>query len=264
MKHQNGNPQEAHRELKAWIDGNANYNEGVKLFVKHGGDKGLAARTFMPKGACAANKRLLLFHIKKMIKDFESLGVQVMDSTKSQPANTNQNEGGGQNGGGNKVDLPAVGLRKLYPNIKLEECPDAIKLMFVDSLALWNTLCKAHDTELADAETDDERLEAMTKIFKAKEDNKLVHAELLHYNNTGNILGKHPKLEAIAYEIEMTNLKVSNGAKLQKERDKCYNNFARHEKDLKDGDFKDKAEKEGYVKKWKTKVDICDNILNAK
>jgi len=267
MKHLNVNPQDAHRELKAWLDGNANYNQGVDLFVKHGGDKGLASRTLVPKGACAANKRLLLFKIKGMIEDLEAQGVQAMPPAGEQTADT-QNQASGQEGGGdnknlNKVDLPAVGLRKLYPNIKLEECSDAIKLMFADSLALWNKLCKAHDTELADADSDEARFDAMVKIYEAKEENKLVHAELLHFNNTGNILGKHPKLEAIAFEVEMINLKKEDAAGLQKKRGSVYNNYARQKKRLDEGEFKDKANQEALVSKWKTQLDICDKVLAA-
>lgn len=258
MKNAIANPKEALKELQNWLRGNANYDQGIELYLKYGGDRGLAARTLRPKGACAANKRTLVFHIKKIIKGLEALGVSTDDDQEDIVTTTTDPN---QANGPKKVKLPEKGMAKLYPNVKLSECPDPIKLMFAEALGTWNKMCEAHDKELESAETDEERLAIMEDIFIAKEDNKLAHAELKHFNDTGKILGKHPKLKMVAYENAMIELKKEDPAKLQKHRDNCYNNYIRHKKDLDDGEYTDKADKQAYVDKWKSKMDFCDKLL---
>ena len=260
MKSAIANPKEALKELQDWLKGNANYSQGIELYVKYGGDRGLVARTLKPKGACAANKRTLMFHIKNIIKGLEPL---VTPTDSEQPKTDNNQQGGNENSndGPKKVKLPEKGMAKLYPNVKLSECPDPIKLMFAEALGTWNKLCEAHDKDLEAAETDEERLAIMEDLFIAKEDNKLAHAELKHFNDTGKILGKHPKLELDAYEDQMIELKKSDAAKLQKERDKCYNNYTRQKKRLDDGEYKNKAKQEALVAKWSSKLAICDKLL---
>lgn len=254
------NPSEAVKELESWLAGSANYNTGVELFLKYGGDKGLAARTLKPLGPVGANKRLLKFKIGNMIADFKA---SIPATNQSVNPSTDQSLNPSDRQSQKTVDLPAVGLRKLYPNINLSEAPDEIKLMFAEAIASYGKMVTTSN-ELSDDMTEEERLAKLNELYLAREDNKAVHAELDYYNTTGKLLGEHPKLELAAYEQNMTALYKENPVKVQKERDKCYNNYARHKKQLDEGDFKNKAEKETYVRKWQAQMAICDKLLNSK
>lgn len=250
------NPAKAVEELEKWLSGSSNYFTGIDLFLKYGGDKSLAARTLRPAGACAANKRLLKFKIEGLIAQFKPMvAAEAIAPDNSQPATRNTQP--------KTVELPQVGLRKLYPNINLSEAPDEIKLMFATALGNFGKEIDLHDKELSDDMTDEQRLEKLTELYATREDNKLVHAELKHFNDTGMLLGEHPKLEMEAYKQKMTELFQKKPVQVQKERDKCYNNFARHKKDLDEGNFKDKTEKEGFVNKWKSQMEICDELLKT-
>lgn len=250
------NPLEAVRELENWINGQSNYFVGIDIYLKYGGDKGLVARTLRPSGACASNKRLLLYKINGLISEFKPL--IVAETTNSKVVNVPDATTSVK-----RVELPQVGLRKLYPNINLSEAPDEIKLMFANAIASFGKMIDLHDKELNDDMTDEQRLEKLTELYEASKENKAAHAELKHFNDTGKLLGEHPKLEMEAYKQKMAELFQKKPVQVQKERDKCYNNFSRHKKDLDEGNFKDKTEKEGYVKKWQTQMEICDELLKT-
>lgn len=256
------------QELENWLRGASNYFTGLQLFLKYGGDKGFHARVFEPKGACRANKQLLKSKIESMIADFKML---IPAETVVSESNNDQADDNGTAGTDDetknqskRVELPAVGLRKLYPNLKLEDAPDEIKLMFAEAIATFGKVVTLHDKELTDDMTDDERLAKLTELYEANEENKAAHAELKHFNDTGMLLGKHPKLEMAAYKQNMEAVYKTDPVKVQKERDKCYNNYARHKKQLDEGDFKNKAEKTAFVKTWQIKMEICDELLNSK
>lgn len=263
------NPAKAVEELEKWLSGSSNYFIGIDLFLKYGGDKGLVARTLRPAGACAANKRLLKFKIEGLIAQFKPMAVTeattIPELFPEQRSVSKGVEGALPEPveGQKRVELPQVGLRKLYPNINLSEAPDEIKLMFATALGNFGKEIDLHDKELSDDMTDEQRLEKLTELYATREDNKLVHAELKHFNDTGMLLGEHPKLEMEAYKQKMTELFQKKPVQVQKERDKCYNNFARHKKDLDEGNFKDKTEKEGFVNKWKSQMEICDELLKT-
>jgi hypothetical protein len=250
------NAAKAVEELEAWKSGSSNYHVGIDLFLKYGGDNGLASRVLKAKGACPANKRLLKHKIEGQIAQLKLLvAAEAIAPDNSQPETRNSQP--------KTVELAQVGLRKLYPNINLSEAPDEIKIMFANAIASFGKMIDVHDKELSDEMTDDERLAKLTELYEASEENKAAHAELKHFNDTGMLLGEHPKLETAKFKQSMEELFKKNPVQVQKVRDKAYNNYARHKKDLDEGNFKDKTEKEGFVNKWKSQMEICDELLKT-
>lgn len=172
-------------ELQEWNATGANYHKGVALCEKHKIRTDLTNGTFK-EGAIPGNKRLLMQIILKEI--------QTLENSFSLPSN-------------NKKDVHSAvtvraqleenwGMKAKYPNIKLnEDTPRFIQQMFMEAMTTWGQAVKLHDEELVNPDaTDEERYAIMKKIATAYESNDAAHIELKHYNDTGEILGKHASI----------------------------------------------------------------------
>ncbi len=188
-------------ELKKWDKTGANFHKGVELCRKHNIRPDLVNETFRD-GASKGNKRLLLQIIKKEI-------ALLSPSGESTTVKTEQDE---QKKAKQRAKLAEnFGMRNRYPNIKLSEAPDFIKLMFSEALASWNETVEAHDEKLMAAETDEQRFTIMNEVMAAIEANDIAHMELRHFNDTGEILGKHSKYADFVKKGENTESEKSEG-----------------------------------------------------
>ena len=176
------------QELQKWLSTGANFTKGVYLCQKFGIRPDLVNGTFKD-GATRGNKKLLLDVLKT-------------ETSKLSPADGGQEVDISHTGEGQGVDKQAqirekikenFGMRARYPNINLSDAPDFIKFIFAEALATWETTVKAHDEKLMTAETDEQRRTIMEEISNAFEANDDAHKELAYFNNTGKILGEHPK-----------------------------------------------------------------------
>ena len=176
------------QELQKWISSGANFHRGVELCKKYGIRPDLTNGIFT-EGVTRGNKRLLLQVLTKEIAALtpsEPENAQAFCQTLRNPNTQRTDE--------IRIKLQEnFGMRARYPNLNLGEAPDFIKLMFSEALATWNDAVKAHDEKLIAAETDEDRFAIMTAIMTAIEANDAAHKELRHFNDTGEILGKHPK-----------------------------------------------------------------------
>jgi hypothetical protein len=187
------------QELKKWESTSANFFKGVELCTKHKIRLDLID-TFRD-GATKGNKKLLLQILQKEIAKLSNKN----DNSESETPNPHPSEGL------RKVKLAAIaklnenfGMRARYPELNLNKAPDFIKLMFSEALASWDETVKLHDEELMNADTDAERLEIMERLMAAAQANDAAHNELRHYNDTKEILGKHPKYSDFSSPSERT------------------------------------------------------------
>lgn len=98
----------------------------------------------------------------------------------------------------------------LYPFIESEDCPDELKVLVTDMMTAYRGFIMGQE-ELSDLIygnpekgiepkelTNEELFDLGGDLVKNWELNELIHQELSYYGEHGEILGKHPKLVALA------------------------------------------------------------------
>lgn len=88
-------------------------------------------------------------------------------------------------------------FREDYPFLNNPDIPNEFKILAADKITAYKNLMIARETlqKAADSETElsQEELAELTKqAAEADELNSLIHEEFEHYQNTGEVLGKHP------------------------------------------------------------------------
>jgi len=176
------------QELQKWYNTGANFHKGVELCKKHQIRPDLI--DVFQNGATQGNKKLLLQILTKEI-------ALLPNPNSTLPSLNNPNSDEAKHTSIAKVK-ENFGMRAKYPELQLNESSDFIKLMFSEALATWDEIIKKHDNELFAAETDEQRFAIMQQLMETVEANDAAHKELRHYNDTGEILGKHPKFAEFA------------------------------------------------------------------
>lgn len=172
-------------ELQLWEKKGSNFSRGVELCKKYNIRPDLVNGVF-GQGPTKGNKRLLL---QVLMKEKSAL---MPNALEKQPKDAHEVRA---------MLAERFSMRQRYPDIKLAVAPDFIKLMFSEALGTWDKAVYMHDENLVNAETDEERFTIMDALISEIEMNDAAHKELRHFNDTGEVLGEHPKY-AEFYENE--------------------------------------------------------------
>lgn len=154
----------------------------------------------------------------------------------------------------------------LYPFIENEDCPDELKALVTDMMTAYRAFIKGQeelsvilygDEEkgIEPQDLDNDQLYALGgDLVKNWELNELINEELSYYGETGEILGKHPKLQQLALVNETakkSNKKLSDRVK------QLNKNLINNKKKLKSAkDEKKKAEIQLRLDQYKNELEV--------
>lgn len=206
-------------DLKQWLDNpTRDYYVGVKLYEKYGDDLRLKIRVF-PSGPMISNQKILQYELQKVYdgsaknvknKAPESKPIQAVAEEK--PAD--QTEEKPQT----RVPIPESTegfLRKEFPKIQFGSLPNELKILVVDRIALYHAANAAREAKF-EAISDEERLKLNTEEIQSRIKNDEIWAELNHYQETGEILGKHPLFERYRFAEKLKGLTKESLIKMKK------------------------------------------------
>ena len=189
-------------ELKKWLDDPArDYFKGVQLYARYGTDVRLKQRVF-PAGPHANNQKLLHYELGKEFERMSAAPMPLLTSEAPKEQEVPQNEilpetTPQEPTEGIQVPIPETTqgyLRKEFPQIKFDTLPDELKVLIVDRIALFHKAKDAREKKF-EATTDEDRLKWNSIEIESRIENQQIWDELNHYQQTGGILGKHPRFE---------------------------------------------------------------------
>jgi hypothetical protein len=105
------------------------------------------------------------------------------------------------------LDISDKPVREEFPFLANADCPDEFKILIADKLTSYNLYKETKERVSApDAEKvyGSEELARLAKIIvESFDDNQKIYAELNHYKETGEILGKHSIFRKVAMQREI-------------------------------------------------------------
>lgn len=123
--------------------------------------------------------------------------------------------------------IGVVKLRKEFPFLGRKNCPDQLKILVADKITAYEDYVKGHEA-LYDPE---KILKVSGPTVEAFLNNRDIFAELNHYKETGQLLGKHPIFAQGSRIEEIRKMSVPELVKL---KDSLTNNIDRTKKKIKD------------------------------
>ncbi|KAB8156148.1 hypothetical protein EZY14_002715 [Kordia sp. TARA_039_SRF] len=99
----------------------------------------------------------------------------------------------------------AFKLREQFPFLAQADCPDVLKIVVNDLITCYDTF-RENQPLLHEALTDEHRKKIADTVVDNYIQNKEAWAELEHYQETGELLGKHPIFERLAKKEEITKM----------------------------------------------------------
>lgn len=172
-------------EIEEWINNGCDYASGCELYQKHGRDHRLKRFVFLPSNNIASIRDRLKASLA------EIAGIDLLKPTppprKKKP--------------GKKAKRPVTpeqSVKKELPDIDYTKLPEDLKILTVDRIGLWHRANEAR-YKLHSAKSDEERFELVLEEMNCRRENELIWEELIHFNRTGKILGKHQRFKAADY-----------------------------------------------------------------
>lgn len=107
------------------------------------------------------------------------------------------------------VSFDTKTLREEFPFLNDVNCPNELKILVSDKITAWNTYKEAHVKiqKAIDNPISNEELAALGEIATtAFVANQQIYDELIHYKETGKILGKHPIYMELSIEREVSKM----------------------------------------------------------
>lgn len=150
----------------------------------------------------------------------------------------------------------------MFPFLKRDDCPVKFKILVSDKMISYNTVLKNRQLIIEDAKSpfldDSERLELAKSTVENFENDQLLFDELIHYHETGEVLGNHPMFKKERFEQQV---KAMSGV----EAFKAYKNLAprisREKKKLKSAKDQDKK---NSIKKVLQELELQRKLLKQK
>lgn len=247
-------------ELKSWLDNpGRDYFAGVKLYEKYGDDVRLKMRVF-PAGPFINNQTLLHYELEKVYKTLSKTDKAETDKTilSRQEEKTEII----------KPVLPVIAvqtdpkqgyLRKEFPKLKFEDLPDDLKVLVIDARISYGKAQKARE-EKFNANTDEERLEHNLTEIENRLENKLIWKELNHFQETGMVLGEHPRF---AQKKEIAKLQELSREELFKKKQNFPSAISKANKAIREaGEDEDLiAKKKSLLDKYEWQEREVDRLL---
>ncbi len=205
-------------EITAWLQGPRRYLEGVRLYELYGDKPGLGER-FRRMGVTRASAEMLAEELRrtaaiseeavKAMRRTSSRTTTKANAAKAAADKAEQQERMEQpEPSATAVTPKVVKFRERYPFLSEDGCPDVLKVVVADMFTAYGRYKEAH-ARLAAMPGDADAEEAARLSEEVVENflnDRELQAELEHYRDTGELLGKAEKVRAIVERQELEAL----------------------------------------------------------
>lgn len=180
------------REIIEWFENGCDYASGIELYQKYGNDRRLKRFVFIPENNQAAFKNRLKGELAEiagidLLKPIPISGKKSVEKTHKKQK---------------RAITPEQRLKKDLPEIDYTKLPDDLKILTFDRVGLYHRANKAR-YDVHQAKSDSERFALIHEEITCRRENELIWEELIHFDKTGKILGKHPRFQAAAFIDEL-------------------------------------------------------------
>lgn len=103
------------------------------------------------------------------------------------------------------ADRPARSFREDWPFLSRPDCPPELKILAADKITAWTNFAREHE-KLFDCVTPEQCLEHAKNCVFYYQQNRKIFSEFAHYQDTGNVLGKHPVFGEVRRSHEMLSV----------------------------------------------------------
>ena len=100
------------------------------------------------------------------------------------------------------ADRPARSFREDWPFLSRPDCPPELKILAADKITAWTNFAREHE-KLFDCVTPEQCLEHAKNCVFYYQQNRKIFSEFAHYQDTGQVLGKHPVFGEVRRSHEM-------------------------------------------------------------
>lgn len=178
------------------------FNQGYQLLLKTPNVNSAMLRNYNVKGFTPQSLETLCYDLQKLhsISDADIRNHIAIKSQETRTKNQDETKDVFSNVIRDMNDEAKKGFKLFaqYPFLRNEDCPDEFKILTADSITAFHNYKNAH-TELfnkvanvENSELDNEEIYKIASgLLKNFELNHEIHAELEHYQKTGEILGNH-------------------------------------------------------------------------
>ena len=194
-------------EILKWLQGPRRWGEGVALYNRYGVNR-MFMQMFKLRGENTQTKAMLVEELRKLVGLTEN-DLRIMSRFASDDNEEKTTGGQATPTPTQKKHAPKVfRFRERFPFLAKEECPDVLKVLVADAITTHDNYTNAH-AELAgknDGETTKETEKLSEEVVENMIENKAIWEELEHYEKTGELLGKHPKVKAAMASEEYADM----------------------------------------------------------
>lgn len=222
------------KEIVAYLSGPRNYAEGVALYDRYGHNRMYKRRfaledTEFSRALLAEELRKLaglseaeFARLPRLAKTPSVVSAPVQESPKLQNTGANYADAALMEVAGKpkraddryeeapEIVRKMIGFRERYPFLNSPDCPDILKILVNDMFAAYDAYKAAFaHLQIIPDETVAEAAEEAEKLVESYLTNREIWAELDHYRDTGEILGKaarFQKAEKAEPEEDLTTL----------------------------------------------------------
>lgn len=208
------------KEIVAYLSGPRNYAEGVALYERHGHNRMYKRRfalenTEFSRALLAEELRKLaglseaeFARLPRLAKNLRVVSAPVQESPKLQNTGANDADAALMEVAGKperaddryeeapEIVRKMIGFRERYPFLNSPDCPDILKILVNDMFAAYDAYRTAFThLQIIPDETVAEAAEEAEKLVESYLTNREIWAELDHYRDTGEILGKAARFQ---------------------------------------------------------------------
>lgn len=151
-------------------------------------------------------------------------------------------------------------LREQFPFLSEDDCPDVYKILTADLSTTYDKYQKAHEDLFKDSPAE-ALLEAIKDVVVPYKENKLIWAELEHYQTKGESLGKHPVFAELARKEELRNM---DGDALATVKGNLKSNISKTKKLIKDAGDSADSKLKAKLEKFQQELKFVTKLLKGK
>jgi len=200
------------------------FNKACELYRQSPGKNQNIERSLNTGGYNTYNLQTVLHELQQChgIKDIEKIAPAAEDSESlienqlpegdtQGDLDSDKKDDDQDEGQANKADNSNISFREEYPFLNAPDCPNELKILVADKLTAWKAYQAAHE-QLAQGEVGTLVLSEEEKLALAKTatDNfarsEAIKAELDHYQEKKEVLGKDPIFRTLTLEREVAEM----------------------------------------------------------
>jgi len=247
---------QTYNEIKDWFDSKRDVKLGMKIHAKYQKNK---SKVLDIATNIVNRNNILQKYLLELLNEFKPIDEPKFIPNKKNSVNQNSNN--------QKVYKESLTdrLKKEFPKLVFNDLPKNLQLLVIERYTAWQKSVDYHAKQ-HDAQTDEERFEAVKNTISNIKNNWTIWEELEHYQKYNKPIGKHKSFEKNEFEEWVKEQEKKSAAEaaliFSKFRKNCRNNIF---KLIKKAEIEPLTENQKEIfNLWIEKHDIVSVKINEK